>query len=65
MSKSVIFDIDSSPVNSGVIPLLFGVSLMNISDHEIEFSEDDLKEVFGLFSSPTEHELQQTYDPNS
>ncbi len=38
---------------------------MNISDHEIEFSEDDLKEVFGLFSSPTEHELQQTYDPNS
>ena len=53
------------PVNSGVIPLLFGVSLMNISNHEIEFSEDDLKEVCGLFSSSTEHELQQTYDPKS
>ncbi|HYX73014.1 MAG TPA: hypothetical protein VE732_09600 [Nitrososphaera sp.] len=38
---------------------------MNISDHEIDFSDDDLKEVFGLFSSPTEHELKQTYDPDS
>lgn len=38
---------------------------MNISDHEIEFAEADLKEVFALFSSATEYELQQTYDTNS
>jgi hypothetical protein len=38
---------------------------MNISDHKIDFSEDDLKEVFALFSSSSEYELKQSYDPTS
>jgi hypothetical protein len=38
---------------------------MNLTDSEIEFIEADLKEVFALFSSPSEYELRQTYDPNS
>lgn len=35
---------------------------MKISNTEIEFSEADLKEVFGLFSSPSRQELQWNYD---
>ncbi len=38
---------------------------MNVSNNEIDFTEDDLKEVFALFSSPTKYELQQSFDPNS
>ena len=35
---------------------------MKISDREIEFSETDLKEVFGLFTSPSRQELHWNYD---
>ena len=35
---------------------------MKISDTEIEFSETDLQEVFGLFSSPSKDELNWNYD---
>ena len=35
---------------------------MEISDHEISFSDTELKEIFELFSSCTEHELNQMYD---
>ncbi len=38
---------------------------MNISDHNIEFSEDDLKEIFALFSSVSAYELRQIYDSNN
>ncbi len=38
---------------------------MDISNHKIDFSEDDLKEVFAVFCSPTEYELRQSYDPRS
>ena len=38
---------------------------MNISNHKIDFSEDDFKEVFAVFCSPTEYELRQAYDPSS
>jgi hypothetical protein len=36
---------------------------MRISDGKIEFSESDLKEVFGLFTSSSKQELDWNYDP--
>lgn len=38
---------------------------MNIEADNIEFSEDDFKEVFALFTSPAAYELSQTYDSDS
>lgn len=35
---------------------------MEISDQGISFSDMELKEIFELFSSCTEHELNQIYD---
>ncbi len=36
---------------------------MKVSGNNIEFSEADLKEVFALFSSSTDYELNQVDDP--
>ena len=38
---------------------------MNITEHEVEFSEDDFREVFALFSSVSADELGQVDDPSS
>ena len=38
---------------------------MNVTEHEVEFSEDDFREVFALFSSTSTYELDQVYDRNS
>ena len=38
---------------------------MNITEREVEFSEDDFREVFALFSSPSSYEMVQVYDQNS
>jgi len=38
---------------------------MNVTDREVEFSEDDFREVFALFSSPSAFELGQAFDPGS
>jgi hypothetical protein len=38
---------------------------MNITDESMVFSDDDFKEVFALFQSPTAYELRQTYDSSS
>jgi hypothetical protein len=42
-----------------------GTSNMGITDQEISFSERELKEIFELFCSSTEHELNQVYDMSS
>ena len=39
--------------------------IMNITEHEVEFSEDDFREVFALFSSVSADELGQVDDPSS
>ncbi len=44
----------------GVMPL----TLMKLSNESVTFTEADLKEVFGMFSSPSKDELKWTYDPN-
>ena len=36
---------------------------MDFSDEDVEMSETDLKEIFTLFTSASEHERQQVYDP--
>jgi hypothetical protein len=38
---------------------------MRFSGDRIEFSDDDLKEVFALFTSSTAYELGQADDPSS
>jgi len=38
---------------------------MNVTELEVEFSEDDFREVFALFSSSSAYELGQAYDPSS
>ncbi len=38
---------------------------MNVTDREVEFSEDDFREVFALFASPSAYELVQVYDQSS
>ncbi len=40
------------------------LTLMKISNESIALTETDLKEVFGLFSSPAKDELKWTIDPN-
>jgi hypothetical protein len=38
---------------------------MKLEPDRIRIDESDIKEIFGLFSSPTRHERQQMYDPSS
>ena len=38
---------------------------MNVTDREVEFTEDDCREVFALFSSVSAYELAQIDDPGS
>lgn len=38
---------------------------MNLSNGSIELTEDELKEIFSLFSSTTKFERSQVYDENS
>ena len=38
---------------------------MNISNKPIALTEDDLKEIFSLFTSSTKYERDQVYDKNS
>ena len=47
----------------GLSAALCRLNLMQLSDSEVEFSDDDLREVFALFSSPSAYELGQIYDP--
>jgi hypothetical protein len=38
---------------------------MNVSSRQIALTEDDLKEIFSLFTSSTKYERDQVYDKNS
>jgi hypothetical protein len=38
---------------------------VRITDEEVSYSDEDLKEIFSLFSSVGEYEREQVYDPGS